>query len=123
MPLSKKQIGQGLKRCREKYCHDPRYKAAAIANAHPDTLRKRESGETAVSLSDLLTYAEAWEVDPVALLAELLHQCDASYWSKVAEQLNCTIPMAKQRVAIAQQKYGLTFGQVWSKYLEEQIRL
>ncbi|EKU98091.1 hypothetical protein Lepto7375DRAFT_7352 [Leptolyngbya sp. PCC 7375] len=123
MPLTKKQIGQGLKRCREKYCPQPRYMAAAIATVHPDTIRKRESGETAVTISDLLIYAEAWSVDPVALLAELLHQCDTERWEQIAQVLGCTIPMAKQRLAIAQQRYGLSHGQVWSKYLQEQIRL
>lgn len=123
MPLSKKQVGEGLARCREKFCRQPRYRAAAIANTHPDTLRKREAGITTITLLDLLAYARAWDVDPVVLFAELLHQSDADRWEQIAEHLGCTVGMAKERLAIAQKQHGLTHGQVWAKYLEEQINL
>ena len=97
--------------------------AAAEIGMADTFLRDRESGRTDIKLVDLLMMAQAWNVDPVALLAELLHQCDAGRWEQIAQVLGCTIPMAKQRLAVAQQRYGLSHGQVWSKYLQEQIRL
>ncbi|ESA38431.1 hypothetical protein N836_31315 [Leptolyngbya sp. Heron Island J] len=97
--------------------------AAAELGMADTFLRDRESGRTDIKLVDLLMMAQSWGVDPVALFAELLHQCGVERWEQIAQALDCTIPMAKQRLAAAQQRYGLTHGQVWSKYLQEQIRL
>ena len=97
--------------------------AAAELGMADTFLRDRESGRTDIKLIDLLMMAQAWQIDPVVLFAEVLHHCDLNYWERIAERLDCTIPMAKQRLAIAQQKYNLTHGQVWQKYLEDQIRL
>lgn len=86
-------------------------------------LRDRESGRVALGVAELIQYAEALGVDPVAMFADVLNQCSMTYWEKIADKLGCTIPMAKSRLAQAQKQHGLTHGQVWRQYLQEQIRL
>lgn len=97
--------------------------AAAELGMADTFLRDRESGRTDIKLADLLLMANGWNIDPIVLLSELLNNCDLSYWEHIANRLGCTIPMAKQRLAAAQRQHNLTHGQVWAKYLQEQIRL
>ena len=97
--------------------------AAAELGMADTYLRDRESGRTDIKLTDLLLIASKWDIDPLVLLSELLNQCDSNYWERVAAKLECTIPMAKERLATAQQQHGLTHGQVWALYLQEQIKL
>ena len=122
MPTDK-EIGQGLKKAREKLCRLTRYKAAVSVDMHPDVLRRRESGGSTLKVGEVVLMAEAWGVDPVALFAEILLQADDSYWGEIAQQLDCTIPMAKRRVGVVAKQKGLTAGAVWRMYLQEQIRL
>ncbi|MEM9808072.1 MAG: hypothetical protein AAF959_22630 [Cyanobacteria bacterium P01_D01_bin.56] len=85
--------------------------------------RDLESGRTAIKMTDILQYAECMGVDPVAVFADVIHQCSMTYWEKIADRLGCTIPVAKERLAIAERQHQLTHGQVWGLYLQEQIRL
>ena len=122
MPTDK-EIGKALKQTREKYSRDRRHLFAAKLGEGDWILRDRESGRVPLRVSEVIDYAKVLEVSPVVLFAELLSNCDREYWEDIAQQLECTIPMAKQRLSAAQKQHNLTHGQVWSKYLQEQIRL
>lgn len=86
-------------------------------------LRDRESGRVPLRVADILQYAEAMGVDPVAVFCDILNQCSMTYWEKIADRLGCTIPMAKKRLDDAQRQHKVTHGQAWAMYLQEQIRL
>lgn len=120
---TKKELGKALSQVREKYGRRNRTRFAAEVGVNESVIYDREVGRTALSVADVIDYAKVLGVSPVAFLAEMLSNCDRDYWQDIAQQLECTIPMAKQRMSEAQQRYGLTHGQVWSKYLQEQIRL
>lgn len=117
------EIGKALKQVREKYSRDRRHLFAAKLGEGDWILRDRESGRVPLRVNEVIDYAKALEVSPIALFAELLSNCDLEYWQKIAQQLDCTVPMAKQRLSSAQKRYGLSHGQVWAQYLQEQIRL
>lgn len=121
---TKRELGKALSTVRQQYSTDKNRAAFAAAVGVADSvIRDREKGRTALSIADVIDYAKVLELTPVEFLAELLSNCDRDYWKDIANKLNCTVPMAKQRLAVAQKQHNLTHGQVWAKYLEEQIRL
>lgn len=122
MPTDK-ELGKALRQAREKYSNERRHLFAAKLGEGDWIVRDRESGRVPLRLADVIDYAKVLEVSPVVFLAELLSNCDRDHWKGIADKLGCTIPMAKQRLTAAQKAHGLTHGQVWQKYLEEQIRL
>ena len=120
---TKKELGKSLRQVREKYGQRNRTYFAAQLGLNDSLIYDRETGRTAIGITDLIDYAKVLGVSPVVLLAELLSNCDRDYWQDIAEQLDCTVPMAKQRLATAQKAHGLNHGQVWHMYLQEQIKL
>ena len=122
MPTDK-EIGKALKQTREKYSRERRHLFAAKLGEGDWILRDRENGRVPLRVSEVIDYAKVLGVSPIALFAELLSNCDRDYWQDIAKQLDCTVPMAKQRLAEAQKQHNLTHGQVWRMYLERQIRL
>ena len=120
---TQKELGQSLKKVRFQYGHQNRTKFAARLGVSDATIKDRELGRTAISLSDLIDYANTLGVPPVAFLADMLSHCDDNHWQGIATQLNCTVSMARRRLAEAQKRHGLTHGQAWNLYLQEQITL
>lgn len=118
-----RQLGDGLKKAREKHCRDRRHVLAGKMGEGDWILRDRESGRVPLRVADILQYAKAMGVDPVAVFSDVLNQCCMTHWEKIADRLGCTIPMAKQRLETAEKQHQLSQGQVWAMYLQEQIRL
>lgn len=122
MPTDK-ELGNALKQAREKYSQDRRHLFAAKLGEGDWILRDRENGRVPLRVNEIVDYAKVLGVSPIVFFAEILANCDRDYWQKIADELGCTEPMARQRLAMAQKAHGLTHGQVWTMYLQEQIKL
>ena len=120
---TKKELGRALEQAREKYRFRNRTKFAAQMNVNESVIRDREKGRTAITISDVVDYANVIGVTPIELFADLMSYCDRNRWKQIAERLGCSVPMAKRKIKEACRVNNLSQEQVWSKYLQEQIRL
>ena len=65
------QFGENLVFCRKKHRPGPCYKVAPELDMSPQSLKRREDGDTAITLSDGWVMSERWGVSFSQLCSEL----------------------------------------------------
>lgn len=123
MTPSDRQIGQALTKVRAAHGFGQRYIAATRAGMPDHMLMRREQEGVPLRVAELLAMAEAWGIHPIAMLWELLEECDHMIWDKAAAKLGCPPAQAKDRINKAANQRCLTPWQIWLKLEKDQIKV